>query len=93
MIFFALSETMAATYSVKDEIRNQGKALKMLAQGNKKLELVLIGLYGAEFRKIINQFKKNYKSLPTPDDLIWVAGVHTGKDPKKVAKELAKGTK
>ena len=93
MIFFALTETMVAKYSVKDEIRNQGIALKLLAQGNKKLELALIALYGAEFRKIINQFKKQFKALPTPDDLIWVAGVHTVKDPRKVAKELAKGMK
>ena len=84
---------MVAHYSVKDEIRNQGEALKILAQGNKKLELALISLYGAEFRKIINQFKQQYKSLPTPDDLIWVAGVHTGKDPRKVAKDLMKGIK
>lgn len=93
MYFFALVEAHVQKYSVKDEIRNQGEALKMLARGNKQLELALIALYGAEFRKIINQFKKKYKALPSPDDLIWVAGIHTGKDPRKVAKELEKGIK
>jgi hypothetical protein len=66
----------------------QAKALKMLGTENTEVILALIKLYGAEFRKTIEEFEERLGILPTPDDLIWLAGVHTGKDPRMVAKKL-----
>lgn len=68
----------------------QGKALKMLAKDRNDVILKLIDIYGAEFRNIINQFQDRMGRLPSPDDLIWVAGVHTGEDPRKVAHKIMK---
>lgn len=66
----------------------QGKALSMLAKDRNDVILKLIEIYGKEFRNIINQFQDRMGKLPTPDDLIWVAGVHTGKNPRDVAKRI-----
>lgn len=66
----------------------QGKALQLLAGDNPNLILKLIDIYGHEFRKIIDEFECRLGKLPSANDLIWIAGVHTGKDPRKVAKEL-----
>lgn len=76
--------------STKDEIWNQMYAFKDLMgkKGGFKLEKALIDLYGAEFRKIIDEFKKLNKGTPTADQLIWIAGVHTKKDPREVANKI-----
>lgn len=66
----------------------QAKALKMLGVTNSEVINKLIEIYGAVFRNIINEFECKLHRLPTADDLIWIAGVHTGKDPRVVAKEL-----
>jgi hypothetical protein len=68
----------------------QGKALKMLSGGNNEVVLQLIKIYGKVFRDIINDFEDRLGRLPTVDDLIWVAGVHTGEDPRKVAQKVIK---
>jgi len=68
----------------------QGKALKMLGTENSDVLLKLIDVYGEVFRKIIDDFEDRLGRLPTPDDLIWLAGVHTGKDPRKVAQKIMK---
>ena len=72
------------------EIFVQGTALRMLSKGRDDVVMKLIEIYGTDFRDIINDFQSRLGRLPTADDLIWVAGVKTGKDPRKVAKMLMK---
>lgn len=76
--------------SIKDEILNQAKALQKLIGDvkNSTLERALINIYGSEFRRIINEFKDMMRGTPSPDDLIWIAGVHTKEDPRMVANRL-----
>jgi len=82
------SEKNKMDESVKDEIINQGVALARLAGGNKALELEVIKFFGKEFRKTINEFKALFRGTPTPDQLIWIAGIHFNKDPMVIAREL-----
>jgi len=87
-----MSEYFLAEYRTRDEHLIQGTALSKLMGDMRTgdLELALIDHFGEEFRSTIDDFKKRYKALPTPDDLIWIAGVHANKDPRKIAKEIAK---
>lgn len=87
-----MSDVLLEAWRVRDEHHVQGKALSKL-MGNMRtseLELALISHFGKEFRAIINDFKKRFKKLPTPDDLIWVAGLHANKDPREIVKDLAR---
>lgn len=77
--------------AVRDEIINQGRALSILAGGDKKLVMELINVFGAEFRKTITDFKILFKKTPTPDQLIWIAGVHFNKDPKIIVQDIKNG--
>lgn len=77
--------------AVRDEIINQGKALSVLAGGDKKLVTALIRVFGADFRRTITEFKQLFKGTPTADQLIWIAGVHFNKDPRVIAQELKNG--
>ncbi len=79
-------------WRIRDEHIIQGTALAKIMGDLKtsELELSLINQFGKEFRSIINDFKKRFKSLPTSEDLIWIAGVHAKKDPRIIAKEMAK---
>lgn len=91
-LFFKFSNFLLKEYRVKDEHFIQGKALRRL-MGKKKnieLELALIKKFGADFREIIEDFKKRFKKLPTTDDLLWIAGVHANKDPFDIAKDIIK---
>jgi hypothetical protein len=90
--FFIMSDYILEAWRVKDEHFIQGTALAKLMGDLRtgELELALIKRFGAEFRGIIDDFKKRFKALPSPDDLIWIAGVHASKDPRKIAQEIAK---
>lgn len=91
IIFFEMADKILDEWRTRDEHFIQGTAFAKLMGGLRSadLELALIDKFGAEFRDIINDFKHRYKSLPSPDDLIWIAGVHAGKDPREIVKELA----
>lgn len=91
-LFFEMSSKILDEWRVRDEHIIQGTALAKLMGDlrSNELELALIDQFGREFRDIINDFKARFKKLPSPDDLIWIAGVHAGKDPKDIAKKMAK---
>lgn len=91
MLFFAMSDFILEAYKVRDEIFIQGRAMSKLMgdMRSNELEMRLIKQFGREFRGIINDFKKRYKKLPTPDDLIWIAGVHARRDPRDIVKDIA----
>lgn len=90
--FFKRSDMILEAWRVRDEHIVQGSALAKLMgdMRSSDLELALISHFGKEFRSIINDFKSRFKRLPTPDDLIWVAGVHANRDPLEIARDLAK---
>lgn len=90
--FFEMSESILDEWRTRDEHIVQGTALAKLMGDLRSgdLELALIERFGRDFRNIIEDFKKRYKSIPSPDDLIWIAGVHAQKDPRIIAKDLAK---
>jgi hypothetical protein len=92
LMFLEMSEFVLDEWRVRDEHIVQGTALaKMMGDlRSDKLELLLIKRFGKEFRDIINDFKVRFKKLPSPDDFIWIAGVHAKKDPRIIVKELAK---
>lgn len=91
MLFFSMSDFILEAYRTRDEMFIQGKAMMKLMGSLRtpELETLLINQFGSDFRGIINDFKKHYKKLPTPDDLIWIAGVHANKDPRLIVKQLA----
>lgn len=91
MIFFEMANKILDEWRTRDEHFIQGTAFAKLMGGmrSNELELALIQKFGADFRSIINDFKARYKALPSPDDLIWIAGVHAGKDPREIVKDLA----
>lgn len=86
-----MADKIIAEWRTSDEHIIQGTAFAKL-MGNLRtadLELALIDKFGAEFRGIINDFKHRYRSLPSADDLIWIAGVHAGKDPRDIVKDIS----
>jgi predicted AlkP superfamily phosphohydrolase/phosphomutase len=89
--FFIMSDYILEAWRVRDEHFIQGTALKKIMGDlrSNELELALIQKFGRDFRSIIDDFKKRFKALPTPDDLIWIAGVYNKKDPRLIAQELA----
>lgn len=91
-LFFEMTNSMLDEWRTRDEHIIQGTALAKIMGDLRTgdLELALIARFGQDFRAIINDFKRRFKTLPTPDDLIWIAGVHARKDPRIIAKELAK---
>jgi hypothetical protein len=67
---------------------------KINRQHKLTVELHLIAVLGAEFRATIEEIKENIeeikekeKRIPTADELIWLAGVHMGKDPKEIGEK------
>ena len=86
-----MADKIIYEWRTRDEHFIQGTAFAKLMGGLRfaDLELAFFGKFGAEVRDIRNDFKRRYKSLPSPDDLIWIAGVHAGKDPREIVKELA----
>lgn len=91
MLFFEMVDKFLDEWRTRDEHFIQGTAFAKLMSNMRttELELALIARFGAEFRDIINDFKYRYKSLPSSDDLIWIAGVHAGKDPRDIVKDIA----
>lgn len=91
LTFFIMSKYILEAWRVSDEHIIQGTALaKIMGKlRNNELELALISRFGKDFRDIIEDFKRRFKKLPTPDDLIWIAGVHANKDPRIIATEIA----
>ena len=76
--------------SSRKEILNQANALSELAGGDDKLVVKLIEYFGEDFRRIINEYEEEFGSVPTPDQVIWISGVHMDEDPRTIAERLKK---
>lgn len=66
----------------------QAKAFRKLGGDKNDVIMELIKKYGSEFRSIIDEFEQVLGRIPSADDLIWVAGVHTKQDPRQVVKQI-----
>lgn len=89
-LFEMTNKILLNQWRVRDEHIVQGNALFKLMGDirSNELEIALINHFGKEFRTILDEFKSKFKSLPSPDDLIWIAGVHAGKDPREIVKDI-----
>ena len=74
-----------------DRMKPQIDALRTLSSGDDYVIIKLIEEYGAIFHDIIEDFTKRLGRNPTGEDLIWIAGVYTNKNPRDVAKEILRG--
>lgn len=82
----AFSATVAGNIS-------QMKALDRLAHGDSKLINVLVFKFGEMFRNTIEEYKVEFGRVPNDDELIWIAGVHAGKDPREIVAEIEREIK
>lgn len=61
---------------MEQEIIEQGRAFAMMHGDIMKH----IDTYAAEFREIVESFKKKFGRPPMAEDLLWIASEHAGRD-------------
>ena len=63
-------------YSIQDEFKCQGEALKIISHNNNDTAMKLYMYHKGEifekFRMLINEFEKDLDRVPTADELIWL---------------------
>jgi len=71
-------------------MKSQIQAFQELSGGNDSIFKVLISIFGADFRQILDGYKAKFHRPPTASELIWIAGEHAHRDPRDIVDEIRK---
>jgi len=74
-------------------MKSQIQALQSLSGGDESIFKVLISIFGADFRQILDGYNVKFHRPPTADELIWIAGEHAHRDPRDIVDEIRRDIK
>jgi hypothetical protein len=73
----------------RQEMKSQAEAIAMLDPEHLTwLDCKLCQVFGADFRRTLEEWEAQYGVPAGPEDLIYLYGVHTGRDPRDVVAEI-----